>query len=61
MEILYFTAVAAILYLLSDWILNRIEVAAGKRLEQRTLIFFFILLTLALVSFSLIQVYTGNS
>ena len=61
MEIIYFTVVAAILYLLSDWIVNRIEIVAGKRFEHRTLLFFFILLSLAFVSFSLIQVYTGNS
>ena len=60
MEIIYFTAVAAILYLVSDWILNQIEIAAGKRLEYRSLIFFAILLTLALVTFTAIQVYTGN-
>jgi len=61
MSIIYFTAVAVLLYLVSDWILNRIEVAAGKRFEYRSLIFFAILLVLALTTFSLIQVYTGNS
>ncbi len=61
MSIIYFTAVAVILYLVADWILDRIEVAAGKRFEHRSLIFFAILLTLALTSFSLIGVYTGNS
>ena len=61
MSILYFTLVAIILYLAADWLLNRIETFAGKRLEYRSLIFFAILLTLALASFSLIQVYTGNS
>jgi len=60
-SIIYFTAVAVILYLVADWILDRIEVAAGKRFEHRSLIFFAILLTLALTSFSLIGVYTGNS
>ncbi len=61
MSIIYFTAVAVLLYLVSDWILNRIEVAVGKRFEYRSLIFFAILLVLALTTFSLIQVYTGNS
>lgn len=61
MSIIYLTAVAVLLYLVSDWILNRIEVAAGKRFEYRSLIFFAILLVLALTTFSLIQVYTGNS
>lgn len=60
MSIVWFTLVAIGLYLFSDWILDRIEVAAGKRFEHRTLIFFAILLSLALASFSLIQRYTGN-
>ena len=58
MQIVYFTLVAAILYLGSNWILERIEVAAGKRLKNRSLVFFGILLTLALVSFSVIRAYT---
>lgn len=61
MSIIWFTVVAVILYLVSDWILDRIEVSAGKRFEHRSLIFFAILLALALTSFSLIGVYTGNS
>ena len=56
----YFTLVAIVLYLASDWLLNRVEIAAGKRFEHRSLIFFGILLTLALVTFALIQIYTGN-
>ena len=60
MEVIYFTVVAIVLYLLSDWILVRIEVRAGKRLEHRSLIFFAILMALALTSFWLIRLYTGN-
>lgn len=60
MQAVYFTLVAIILYLGADWVLNRIEVAAGKRLEHRSLIFFAILLTMALTSFALIRAYTGN-
>ena len=59
MSVVYFTLVAIILYFAADWILERVEIAAGKRLEHRSLIFFVILLTLALTSFSLIQNYTG--
>jgi hypothetical protein len=55
MDIILFTAIAAILYLAADWILNRIEIAAGKRFRHRSLIFFTILLTMALTSFALIQ------
>ena len=54
MHFVYFTLVAALLYLFSDWLLQRVEVAAGRRLEHRSLVFFAILLTLALASFTLI-------
>jgi hypothetical protein len=60
-SIVYFTLVAIILYLAADWILNRIEMAAGKELEYRSLIIIALLLALALTTFTLIQVYTGNS
>lgn len=60
MSIIYFTLVAIALYLVSDWLLDQIERRAGKRFEHRSLIFFAILLTLALTTFSLIQQYTGN-
>jgi len=60
MEVVYFTLVAIVLYLGSDWILQRMEIAAGRRFEHRSLIFFALILTLALASFSLIRLYTGN-
>lgn len=60
MEIVYFTLVAALLYLFSNWIVNRFEVAAGRRFKYRSLIFFTILLTLAVTSFYAIRLYTGN-
>lgn len=59
MSIVYFTLVAAILYLFSDWVLQRVEAAAGRRLAHRSLVFFCILLTLALASFSLIGHLAG--
>ncbi|RMD70985.1 MAG: hypothetical protein D6819_02880 [Gammaproteobacteria bacterium] len=55
MEAIAFTLVAILLYLASDWLLNRIELSFGRRLEHRTLVFFAILLTLALASFALIR------
>jgi hypothetical protein len=55
MELLYFTLTAILLYLAADWILNRIEIAVGKRLEYRSLIFFAILLVMALTAFTLIR------
>jgi len=54
-EIIYFTLVAAGLYLFSNWLLNRIESTRGKRFEQRSLIFFAIILTLTLITFQLIN------
>ena len=58
MQVLYFTLVAIVLYFASDWVLDRIETARGKRFEHRSLIFFGILLSLALVSFEVIQQLT---
>jgi hypothetical protein len=60
MEIFYFTLAAAILYVAADWILKRMEIAAGKRFEKRSLIFFAILMTLAVTSFTLIRTLTGQ-
>jgi len=59
MEIIYFTLAAILLYLAADWILRRIETATGKRLEYRSLIFFVILMTMAVTSFTLIRTLTG--
>lgn len=50
---------AIVLYLVSDWLLEKVEVAVGRRLEHRSLIFFAILLSLALVTFSIIQARMG--
>jgi hypothetical protein len=61
MSAVYFTIVAIILYFAADWLLERMEIAAGKRLEHRSLIFFAILLTLALSSFSVIQHFIGSA
>ena len=52
---IYFTVAAVLLYLLSDWILNQIEIRRGERLEHRSLTFFAIILVLSLVLFNLIQ------
>jgi hypothetical protein len=58
---LYYTVAGIVLYLAADAILNRIEVRRGRRFEHRTLIFFFILLALALVAFQLIQRFLATS
>lgn len=54
-DALAYTIVAVALYFAADWILQHVEIHVGRRLEHRTLIFFAILLTLALTSFALIR------
>jgi hypothetical protein len=60
MEMIYYTLAGVILYVASDWILDRIEIAAGRRLEYRSLVFFVILLAMALTSFALIRHFGGE-
>jgi len=54
-EIIYFTLVAIGLYFAADWVLNRIETARGSRFENRSVIFFVIMLGLTLAAFQLIS------
>ena len=55
MEVLYYTIVAACLYFASEWILDRIEVSRGERFRNRSVIFFFIILVLAVISFGFMK------
>lgn len=55
MDAVYFFLVAILLYFVADWSLRRIESAAGKTLKYRSLVFFALLLTLALASFAIIR------
>ncbi len=55
MEIVYFTIAAIFLYLVSDWLLQRIEVSYGERLKYRSVIFFVIIMVLAVGLFTLVQ------
>ncbi|MGD8310578.1 MAG: hypothetical protein PVG98_14170 [Chromatiales bacterium] len=59
MEMLYFTLTAILLYLAADWILDRMELAAGRRFRYRNLVFFAILSTMAVTAFALIR-YLAN-
>ena len=61
MSIVYFTLAAAILYLFSDWVVQRVEIVLGRRLAHRSVLFFGVLLTLALTSFTLIGHLTGTT
>ncbi|MDZ7840551.1 MAG: hypothetical protein U5R46_06980 [Gammaproteobacteria bacterium] len=60
MEIILFTVVAVVLYLLSDWIVQRVEIAAGRRLEHRTLIFFALISVLAVTTFTLLRSWLAS-
>jgi hypothetical protein len=60
MQMLYYTLAGVILYVAADWILDRIEIAAGRRLEYRSLVFFAILLAMAMTSFALIRRFGGE-
>lgn len=55
MVYVYYTIAAIILYVGSDWILNRIEMSRGERFKNRSLIFFVIILVLAVGSFRIIE------
>lgn len=55
MEMLYYTIAAIFLYVVSDWILNRIEARRGERFDNRSVIFFAIILVLSVSLFNLIQ------
>ena len=60
MAYLYYTVAAILLYLLSDWILNKIEQRVGKRLEYRSLVFFVIIMVLAVSLFEMIDRIVGE-
>lgn len=60
MEAVYFLVVAIALYFVADWLLRRIEAILGRTLENRTVVFFFLLMGLALASFALIRRFLGE-
>ena len=55
MEMLYYTVAAIFLYVVSDWILKQIEIRRGEPFENRSLVFFAIILVLSVVLFNLVQ------
>jgi hypothetical protein len=55
-EILLFTLVAIVIYLVSDWLVRMIEARRGEILKQRQIIFFAVFLVLALVSFRALRI-----
>jgi predicted PurR-regulated permease PerM len=60
MEVVYFTITAVVLYFAADRALNFLEHRRGARFEHRSLIFFAILVTLAVIIFALIQRLAGG-
>ncbi len=50
-----YTFMGIILYFGSDWILVQIENASGRKFENRNMIFFAIIMILALSSFAVIR------
>jgi len=55
MEMFYYTVAAIFLYVVSDWILKQIEIRRGEPFENRSLVFFAIILVLSVALFNLIQ------
>lgn len=61
MEILIFTLNAIFIYLFSDWVIRTIEEKRGEALKHRQIVFFVVFLTLALVSFQVLQsIFAGS-
>ena len=54
-EMLIYTAAGIVLYFAADWILQKMEQQAGRAFENRNLVFFVIILFLALLSFTLLR------
>ena len=58
-DLILFTLIAIVIYLVSDWLVRLIEKRRGEVLKQRQVIFFVIFLTLALVSFRFMKMLLG--
>ena len=61
MDIVYFTVVAIGLYFGADWLLDYLERALGKRFENRQVVFFLIILPLALAAFWLVRSFSATA
>jgi hypothetical protein len=55
LEIIAFTVVGIGLYFFSDWALNMLEKVHGEPLPQRNIVFFVLIMALALSSFGIIR------
>jgi len=60
MELVYFSVIAIGLYFAADALLDWIERRRGKRFENRQVVFFAIILPLALLTFWLLRLYSDG-
>jgi len=60
MEIVYFTVIAIGLYFAADALLDWVERRRGRRFENRQVVFFAIILPLALLTFWLLRLFSGS-
>jgi len=60
MELLLFTLVAIVIYVVADRIVRFIEMRRGQVLQQRQVLFFAIFLVLALVSFRVLRILLSS-
>ncbi len=56
-DMLLLTVFGIMIYIISDLILNRLEVRRGERFPNRTILFFIIFLSLAVVVFQIMDYY----
>jgi len=61
MDIVYFTVVAVALYFGADRLLDWLERKRGARFENRQVVFFIIILPLALAAFWLMRLFSSPS
>ena len=59
-ELILFTLNAIVIYLVADRIVRLIERRRGAVLKQRQVVFFVIFLLLALVTFRMLRILTGE-
>jgi len=59
MDIVYFTVIAIGVYFAADWLLDWSERRRGERFENRQVVFFAIILPLALAAFWLMRLLSG--
>ena len=58
-DLVLFSLNAIVIYLVSDWLVRLVEKRRGAVLKQRSVLFFVIFLTLALISFRLLKMLLG--